>query len=185
MPNETDPKGLRALAHPLRWKLLDLLGSEGSATATRCAQVLGESVPSCAYHLGMLAKYGYVEQVPDREGREKPFRLTSYQQQLKPDGDDLASQLAGEATVDVFLDHELARTKSRQRSGSAEPAGWRPVIEGTTNWLTQAEFEAVIQHMRSLVEQNLERLTDVSARPEGAREVRLFFTASVAPETGG
>jgi len=36
-----DPEGLalRALAHPLRWKLIDLLGSEGSATATRCAEV--------------------------------------------------------------------------------------------------------------------------------------------------
>jgi hypothetical protein len=61
-----DPMALRALAHPLRWKLLDLLGSEESATATRCAEVIGHSVASCGYHLGILAKYGYVEPVPDR-----------------------------------------------------------------------------------------------------------------------
>ena len=182
MPDETDPKALRALAHPLRWKLIDLLGSEGSATATQCAQRLGESVPSCAYHLGMLAKYGYIEEVPDRTGREKPWRLTSYEQHLTSDADDLAGQLAAEAAVDVFLDHELARTKSRQRSGSAEPPGWRPHIEGTTNWLTEAEFAEVTRQVRSLIEQHLERLKDPSARPAGAREVRMFFTASVAPE---
>jgi hypothetical protein len=182
MPNETDPKALRALAHPLRWKLIDLLGGEGTATATRCAQVLGESVPSCAYHLGMLAKYGYIEQVPDREGREKPWRLTSYEQDLKPAGDDLASQLAAEAAIDVFLDHELARTKSRQRSGSAEPPRWRPALQGTTTWLTETEFEAIVHQLANLLGQHTGRLTDASSRPEGAREVRLFFSASVAPE---
>jgi hypothetical protein len=182
MPNETDPKAMRALAHPLRWKLIDLLGSEGSATATRCAQVLGESVPSCAYHLGMLAKYGYIEQVPDREGREKPWRLISYEQRLTPDGDDLASQLAAEAALEVFLDHELARTKSRQRSGSAEPPGWRPALQGTTTWLTEAEFEAVVHQLASLLAQHHDRFTDPTLRPAGAREVRLFFSASVAPE---
>jgi hypothetical protein len=182
MPDERDPKVLRALAHPLRWKLIDLLGSEGSATATRCAQVLGESVPSCAYHLGMLAKYGYIEQVPDREGREKPWRLASYEQDLKPAGDNLASQLAAEAAVDVFLDHELARTKSRQRSGSREPEGWRPALQGTTTYLTEAEFEEIVRKLMSLLEPDRARLEDPSSRPEGAREVRLFFSASVAPE---
>ena len=34
---------LRALAHPLRWALIEALGSEGTATATRCAELLGES----------------------------------------------------------------------------------------------------------------------------------------------
>jgi hypothetical protein len=52
---------LRALAHPLRWKLFGIVGREGTATATRCAELTGESVASCSYHLGML---GYVEQVP-------------------------------------------------------------------------------------------------------------------------
>ena len=39
----SDPKALRALAHSLRWQLVDLLGSEGSATATRCARAISES----------------------------------------------------------------------------------------------------------------------------------------------
>src|SRR6476661_3980084 len=49
---------LRALAHPLRWRLIDLLDSTGQATATQCAEALGETVASCAYHLSILGKYG-------------------------------------------------------------------------------------------------------------------------------
>jgi hypothetical protein len=41
---------LRALAHPLRWKLFDIVFREGTATATRCAELTGESVASCSYH---------------------------------------------------------------------------------------------------------------------------------------
>ena len=40
----TDPKALRALSHPTRWKLIELLGLEPAATATRCAEFTGESV---------------------------------------------------------------------------------------------------------------------------------------------
>src|ERR1022692_3884909 len=120
-----DALALRALAHPLRWKLIDLLGSERSATATRCAEVLGESVASCSYHLGILAKYGYIELVPGQAGREKPWRLTSYRQELSGEGLGAEGELAAEAAIEVFLDHELTRTKDRLRRRSLEPAEWR------------------------------------------------------------
>src|SRR5580700_3772892 len=74
MSETNEAMRLRALAHPIRWKLIDVLGSELSATATRCAEVTGESVASCSYHLGILAKYGYIELVPDQPGRETPWR---------------------------------------------------------------------------------------------------------------
>ena len=127
MAGGTDPKALRALAHPLRWKLIDLIGSETTATATRCAEVLGESVASCSYHIGMLAKYGYIEQVPERAGREKPWRLTSPDQDLRPLGLDVEGELAAEAALEVFLDHETERTKSGSGGpGSSRSPGSRP-----------------------------------------------------------
>ncbi|MGO9295794.1 MAG: ArsR/SmtB family transcription factor [Streptosporangiaceae bacterium] len=182
-PGHPDPKALRALAHPLRWKLIDVLGSENGATATRCAELLGESVASCSYHLGMLAKYGYIEEVPDRPGREKPWRLTRPDQQLTPPGLDLDGELAAEAALDVFLDHELDRTKSRVRSGSLEPAPWRPGLQGMTAWLTEAEFVAVKQQLIGVLEQFAPRARDASLRPESGREVRLFVAASAARPT--
>jgi hypothetical protein len=182
-PGYPDPRALRALAHPLRWKLIDVLGSENAATATRCADVLGESVASCSYHLGMLAKYGYIEEVPDRAGREKPWRLTRPDQQLTPPGLDRDGELAAEAAMEVFLDHELDRTKSRVRSGSLETAAWRPGLQGVTTWLTEAEFVAVKDQLIGILEQFAPRARDASLRPGGGREVRLFVAASAARPT--
>ena len=178
-----DPRALRALAHPLRWQLLDLLGSEGSATATRCAEVLGESVPSCAYHLGMLAKYGYIEEVPDRIGREKPWRIASAEQNLGPGGLDAEGKRAAEAATEVFLEHEFTRTRQRYRRQSLEPEQWQPALQGETVWLTEQEYAAARQDLFAVLEKYRRgrHLLDPSQRPAGSREARLFVAASVAP----
>jgi hypothetical protein len=178
-----DPKKLRALAHPLRWKLIDLLGSEQAATATRCAEVLGESVASCSYHLGILAKYGYIEPVPGQVGKEKPWQMVSGRQDLAPPGLDTEGELAAEAAAEVFLDHELSRLKDRMRRRSLEPEMWQEAsrFAGSTTWMTAAELHEVSDQLMQLVLAYGERDRDVAARPPGAREVRLFFAASVAP----
>jgi len=177
----TDPKALRALAHPLRWQLIDLIGSEG--TATRCAEVLGESVASCSYHLGMLAKYGYIEEVPDRTGREKPWRLISERQELGSAGLDSEGQLASEAATEAFLDHEFARTRQRYRRTSLEPEQWRPALVGESVWLTEEDYAAAKQELFAVLERyRRDRdLLDPSLRPPGSREARLFVAVSVAP----
>jgi Helix-turn-helix domain len=178
-----DPRALRALAHPLRWQLLDLLGSEGTATATRCAQALGESVASCSYHLGMLAKYGYIEEVPGRTGREKPWRLASARQDLGPAGLATEGQLAAEAATEAFLDHEFARTRQRFRPTSLEPEQWRPALLGESVWLTEQEYAAAKAELFAVLEryQQDRDLLDPSQRPAGSREARLFVVVSVAP----
>jgi hypothetical protein len=178
-----DPKALRALAHPLRWKLIDLLGAELTATATRCAEVLGESVASCAYHLGILAKYGYIEAVPDRPGREKPWRLTSVEQNLMPPDLDAEGALAAEAAGEAFLDHELARMKDRLRRVGLEPEEWRAAsrASGASTWMTAAELQEVSEQLTELLLRHAGRAEDPAARPAGARLVRLFAATSVAP----
>jgi Helix-turn-helix domain len=178
-----DPKALRALAHPVRWQLVDLLGSEGTATATRCAEVLGESVASCSYHLRMLAKYGYIEEAPGRAGKEKPWRLASPRQELGADGLDTEGQLADEAATEAFLEHEFTRTRQRYRRKSLEPGPWQPALIGETVWLTEQEYAAAKQELSQVLERyRRDRdLLDPSQRPAGSREARLFVAVSVAP----
>src|SRR5260221_5526260 len=60
----TDPRALRALAHPARIAIMQHLALEGPATATECADIAGMSPSACSYHLRALAKYGFVEEVP-------------------------------------------------------------------------------------------------------------------------
>ena len=64
-PRELGPEQLKALTHPLRLSMLRLLRSGGPATATALAQRLGESRGATSYHLRQLARYGFVEEVPD------------------------------------------------------------------------------------------------------------------------
>jgi hypothetical protein len=182
-PSPPEPKALRALAHPLRWKLIDLLDSEDTATATRCSEVLGESVASCSYHLGILGKYGYTEMVPDQPGREKPWRLSSRLQDLSPAGLDLPGQMAAEAAAEAFLDHEIARLKDRLRRISREPEEWRNAsgVLGATTWMTPAELRTAREQIQKIMLRLADRADNPAQRPRGAREVRLFSAVTVAP----
>lgn len=182
-PAARDPRSLRALAHPLRWQLIDLIGSETTATATRCAEVLGESVASCSYHLGILGKYGYIELVPRQAGKEKPWRLASQQQNLDPGDLDIEGALAAEAAAEAFLDHELARMKQRLGRLGLEPEPWRAasLLIGNTTWMTAEELRDITDQLKQLLLTHSERAADPASRPPGAREVRLFGVTSVAP----
>ena len=55
---------MRALAHPVRVALLELLGRDGPMTATQAGEALGESPANASFHLRTLAKYGFVEEAP-------------------------------------------------------------------------------------------------------------------------
>jgi hypothetical protein len=182
-PTAPDPRALRALAHPLRWQLIDLIGSETTVTATRCAEVLGESVASCSYHLGILGKYGYIELVPGQAGKEKPWRLVSRQQNLDPSDLDTEGTLAAEAAAEAFLDHELARIKQRLSHLSLEPEPWRAasLLIGNTTWMTAEELRGIADQLKQLATTHEERAAEPASRPPGAREVRLLVVTSVAP----
>jgi DNA-binding transcriptional ArsR family regulator len=71
----TDPAALKALAHPLRQRILRQLDRAGPATSTSLAHALGENTGATSYHLRQLADHGFVEDVPDRgRGRERWWR---------------------------------------------------------------------------------------------------------------
>ena len=69
----TDPADLKAVAHPLRVRMLALLRRHGPATATELAQRLDTETGSTSYHLRILAKHGFVtEAAAGPEGRRHP-----------------------------------------------------------------------------------------------------------------
>lgn len=71
----SDPKAMRALAHPARLAILNRLGTGVPATATEVAEVAGITPSAASYHLRMLAKYGFVRDAEPRgDGRERLWR---------------------------------------------------------------------------------------------------------------
>ncbi len=175
----TEPKALRALSHPTRWEIVDLLGSELKATATRCADVTGESVASCSYHLGMLAKYGFVEPAEGGEGREKPWKLVTRHRRFDMEGQDQEGQLAVEALSEVFIDYQAAQQKAFVRRASRESTEWRRSTGSwsTTTYMTSAELAEVTAEYEAICARYRDRIADPSLRPAGSRPVRLHLTS--------
>lgn len=173
---------LRALTHPLRWKLIDLIEAEGTATATRCAEVTGESVASCSYHLGMLAKYGYVEPSP-AEGRERPWRRSVRAEDLSPPDGGPDAARASKAVVETFLEHQFERIRSRHRTIDREPVEWQRVgIAGALSmWVTPGELEEIREGLMAILRRYDDRVDDPGRRPEGARLATVFVDSAVNP----
>ena len=95
MPHElrrqvTEVRALRALADPIRYRLLGHLMSAGPQTASECAAVVGASPSNCSYHLRQLARFGLVERVPTSraDGRDRPWRPTATGLRMGPSDDE-------------------------------------------------------------------------------------------------
>jgi DNA-binding transcriptional ArsR family regulator len=70
-----DTTTLKALAHPLRRRILRRLGVSGPATSTTLSAALGESTGTLSYHLRQLEQGGLIEDIPERSGgRERWWR---------------------------------------------------------------------------------------------------------------
>ena len=61
-----DSGALKALAHPLRVRILDLIATRGPQTASSLAALLGETSGATSYHLRALAAHDLIREVPDR-----------------------------------------------------------------------------------------------------------------------
>jgi DNA-binding transcriptional ArsR family regulator len=181
-PKITDPQRIRALAHPLRIDLLDLLGTLGEATATECAEHTGASVASCSFHLRMLAKYGYVEPAEPR-GREKPWRLVSRSRSVTADWDDPSSVAAAEEYATLTVEREFDRVRSWIRQAADEPPEWveATVITTSSLWLTREELAEISRRIVDSAAPYKSRTADPAARPEGSRLARLFATTTLDP----
>jgi DNA-binding transcriptional ArsR family regulator len=172
-----DAASLRALAHPIRWSLIEALGLEVTATATRCAELIGESQATCSFHLRQLARFGLVEEAPSSSKRERPWRLRSLRQSWsnEPSGDrgqdDAVRQLNA-----VFVDRETERIRRWARQAVDAPAQWREAagMTGALAWMTPDELRQFGEEFDELALRHLDRVEHPELRPAGAQPVRLF-----------
>src|SRR4051794_16812566 len=74
-----DDRVFKAIAHPLRQRLLHRLG-KGVASPRQLAAELGEPLNSVSYHIKILKKYGAIELVENKQVRsviEHFYRATT------------------------------------------------------------------------------------------------------------
>jgi len=170
-----DPGALRALAHPLRLRLLDQLRFGGPATATALAGRLGESSGAASYHLRQLAKHGFVEEDPGRGSRRErwwrhvpaDFRFGPTPEpsvELRAASDDLARF---QVERDVQLLHGYLTQQERWPD-------WRDAVlmSNSATHLTRAELAELGERLVEVVKAYARR---PEARPPGAEPVALLL----------
>ena len=179
----TDPRALRAVAHPVRLELIGLLRRRGPMTATQAAARIGESPASCSFHLRQLAKYGLVEEAGGGHGRERPWRATASLTSWAPAGDEdheEATAMLARVVVERYFEQTL-EWLDRRRS---EPQEWAEVSEvgDRVLYATPAELAELDQRLGELLDPFIERLEDPSSRPDGARAVNLIRLVFPLPD---
>jgi DNA-binding transcriptional ArsR family regulator len=160
---------MRALAHPTRLALLDHLHSVEQATATECAEAVGDSPSSCSYHLRALAKWGFVGEGHGGAGRERPWRAVAERIEFTSDGIEAA----------VLRDELVARQQQRVREALRHehelPARWRRAAQtsSATLELTASELEELGERF----EQLLDEFRGRGAR-RGTKQIVVSFGAA-------
>jgi DNA-binding transcriptional ArsR family regulator len=174
-----DPRALRALAHPIRIRLLGELRREGPLTASDAGRRIGESSGSASYHLRQLARYGLVEEAPGARGRERPWRATALYTSWPnvADDDDLAE--AAQAFERFVLGRYLERLERWFDRRASEPVEWQEAASygDSLVYLTVEELAELRDALQALAEPYVERMSDRAARPSGARPVALLQIA--------
>jgi DNA-binding MarR family transcriptional regulator len=178
-----DPLAIRALAHPLRLDLQALIGRAGQVTAADAARELGISHGLASHHLRQLAKYGFVEQAPGRDNRERPWRLThtstSWREAIAtPEG-----AAAAAVFEEVLAERSVAALRGWLGRRADWPAGWQQHtgVGTSTVYLTQPELAELEDAIDALIKRYVDErpIDDVASRPEGSVPVDITQIISI------
>lgn len=188
----SDPRALKALAHPARQRVVDLLYDHDVAiTATQAAAACGLSPSAMSYHLRALERWGIVERdASASDGRERPWRAVGSSLNVGP------SALTGVPVAEVatylaaFLAplNEAALRLASQLS--EQPRDAPPHVSGVLSrgrlWLSPEEFAAVTDALAAVTQRFADRSIEdhpAHARPYDAYRILLPVDAATgAPE---
>jgi DNA-binding transcriptional ArsR family regulator len=175
----TDPRALRALAHPIRMSLVGMLRVHGPLTATKAAELLGESSASCSFHLRQLAKYGLVEEAGGGKGRERPWRPTTMFTQWPDFAEDPEVAAAAGLLTSVVAENYFDQTMRWIGARSAEPEEWQQAAQlgDTALYVTAEELAEIGKQVTALIDPYLDRQANPELRPPGSRPVTYLHLA--------
>lgn len=185
-PRELDTSALRALAHPLRVQIYDILSQYGAQTATMLAEKLGESSGSTSYHLRALAKHGLIQEVEGRgTGRERWWErprgavtLTNPAAVRTP---------AGRAATQIVL-NEFYRRRQEQlerylhSAMGQDPDTWDAMLSTATARLTREQQDELAEKVQQIIDETIEKYRGQEG--EGVRIVSIRADIFPLPPEG-
>jgi DNA-binding transcriptional ArsR family regulator len=185
----TDPRAIRAIAHPARLVVIEALYDQGrELTATQAAQLAGTTPSAMSYHLRALERYGIVRRVASAgDARERPWTRAARDLRIRPPiaTSSRALTLATSAVLSTAMDvtRERLLTALERVADKDLPNGPLDDAIGylhTSVLVTPEEAKALLKSINELAEPlQFERRTDA---PQGAS--RLTLVIASVPDVG-
>jgi DNA-binding transcriptional ArsR family regulator len=174
-----DASVIAAIHHPLRRRLIDLLGVGGPATASRLAEATGELVGNVSHHLKVLAAAGVIEEAPElaKNRRERWWRAAkaSYSWSIADAQGEPAGELVAATAEAANLAHHEAKVRQwfDRRREYDEP--WLRAAFSTESWvtLTPDRLEELGARMGELIQEYVDAPSD----GDDARTIFVFAHA--------
>lgn len=172
-----DPRAMRALAHPARLAILELLHADGTVTATSCARELGGSPQAASYHLRALGKWGFTRKVESTDGRESRWELAARSVTFSSEESPRETRSAARALARRVLERDERLTLDYLEAEPDEPPEWRDAAALLTGnvYVTAAELDGIAAEFHRVVSRYGRH--DEADRPDGARQVHIVFRA--------
>ncbi len=171
-----DAGALRALAHPLRVRLYDILSQYGPQTASSLAELTGESTGATSYHLRALARHDLIREVAGRgTARERWWERPAGMVTLT--NPDMQNTPAGRAVMEAVQSETLTLRHQQLMHFAAhgwdEPEQWRDaaIISTATARLTAEQSRDLVRRIQALVDETVARYRDQTG--EGVRPVTI------------
>ena len=178
----TDPEELKALAHPLRQRILVRLRGHGPATSADLAAEFGEDRGATSYHLRQLARFGYLEIDQQRSaGRRKYWRAVPQDLRLPEphEVEEPARTAAAEVSRRWVQDGLDQLARHQQRRGADPDWDAASMISTGTYRLTREELRQFAGEYIAFVKR-WSRPPDEA--PPDAQPVTALFAAFRTPE---
>ncbi|WP_319946798.1 ArsR/SmtB family transcription factor [Cellulosimicrobium cellulans] len=159
-----DPAALRAIAHPLRQRILMELAVLGHARAADLARATGEPANSVSFHLRVLARAGMIVEAPEhaRDRRDRVWKNVAESYAVEPGTPDAVRHVVRPA---------LAWAEETFRRGSAMDAREDRILALSTLVLSPEQATTMSRELQELVERwNTRALEEGRADPEARRE---------------
>ncbi|MET0812473.1 MAG: helix-turn-helix domain-containing protein [Microbacterium sp.] len=155
---------LKALAHPLRIQMYDILSQFGPQTASSLAERLGESSGATSYHLRALAKHDLIREVEGlgtarERWWERPRGAVSM---TNPDA---IKTPAGRAATEVVVSEFYRRREEQlqdylRKALRGNPDDWEAMLSTSTISLTQEQFDTLSEAIQALIDDASDRFRD-------------------------
>ena len=161
------PAALRAMAHPMRLRLLGLLRLDGPATASALAARLGINSGAASYHLRQLAQHGFIVDDPERGNARERWWRAAYQSTRTTD--ELEGTPEGRDAGDAF-GQAIAVVHAEQTQRAVEERALLPDEWRAASMLSDWSLRLTPQRARALSEAVQELVTgwDEDADDEAA-----------------